>query len=287
MEEPNYNLTKDGDVKDDAELDPREYIPGEAYAKDPTLYNSTGLQSLKSDSTKTELAEEWVAMRVDYSIVKPNERKSTAVTLAQLTGDAPDEGDTAEALFSDDNNNSYYGLIKAPVFDEGNWIKITRTMCSDEVQDKFDKLVSSNTSEIYVYKYKLKARYDDNDTADDTEDDINYDSNYYKSLDADKFKTYQSNTNASEKDVLTEKTSPLFEKIEIKSQAQLQTNGYQIADLPTFNIGLRGGAIKDMVTITTDEIIDPTTTDATVTEEQKTGSKKVIDSLVELLAEQQ
>ena len=49
LEEPNYNIDEAGNVKWENQLDPREYIPGESYDKDPTLYNTSDSQTLKAD----------------------------------------------------------------------------------------------------------------------------------------------------------------------------------------------------------------------------------------------
>lgn len=234
LDEPNYNLretinaggTSTYEVKDSNKLDPREYIPGMDYSKDPRLYNITGNQTKKSDGTTVEYAEEWVAMRVDYGIdvdgsgqIASGEEKSCAEMSADYTGTG--------------NSSTPMGIIDTITFDTTNWIK-----------------VSSNKYDIYVYKYKLKA------TDSLKETDITNNDTTGGMLD-----TILGSTKASP----TAATTPLFSKITIKDQATLEKNGYSIDNLKYFSIKLKGAAVKVIPTIDIDEIVNADVADTSKT----------------------
>lgn len=242
LDEPKYNL-ENGAVKWTEKLDPRQYIPGEVYEKDPTLYNVTGAQKLKVDGATDEFSEIWVAMRVDYTIA------GTQVTHLQLTTDDTSSGHDGKG-----------GLIEPIVFDAGsdkNWVKIETGMGAD--------LTGLPTgAEIYVYRYPLKAK-----------DGITKTALEGKSVDA--MVTYQNGTSASVLGNLTEKTSPLFPQIQIKTLDQLKANGYEIENLVPFEIKVKGAAIKDMATIGLTEVTDAglSTSDS--------GEQKLVAELVRLL----
>lgn len=220
LEEPKYNLREKSDgsytLKDANQLDPREYIPGVSYPKDPTLYNITGKQNKKNDGAE-EYAEEWVAMRVDYAIDDGDDATDDPKTYSEMTQDYTTGGSVAKPA----------GIIEAITFNE-NWIKVPSDMLKTNA--KYD---------IYIYKYKLKAdealtsgKMSNNDTMDAL----------LKGIDG------------STKDTPTAATTPLFEEVTIKGQEQLKTNGYDIASLRKFTIKLTGAAIKVMPTINMDEI---------------------------------
>ena len=118
LEEPNYNEYTDDNkttLRYPDAPNPDKFQPGEIYTKDPTLYNTTGM------ATDGELAEEWVAIRVDYKI------GDTSVTRTELESK----------------------LIEEIEFDPTNsWI----------LADSKLGLDGTGKYEIYIYKYKLKAQ---------------------------------------------------------------------------------------------------------------------------------
>ena len=258
LDEPNYNLrdTKDAGgntiqvTKSSDKLDPREYVPGMDYPKDPTLYNITGEQTKKSDGTTLEYAEEWVAMRVDYGIDTNNNKQIDS-------GEEKTSTEMSENYTGDGNSSSEKGIIEAITFSE-NWIKIT----SDMTTNMTKKIGASDKYEIYVYKYKLKANAN-LDSSDITNNDT--------------MDTLLKGISGSTKDALTAATTPLFSKITIKNQEQLKKNGYSISTLKYFSIDLKGAAIKNLSSISTDEI---TANDIITT---TTDSYLIVDELLQLL----
>lgn len=117
LEEPNYNEYTDNNkttLRYPDAPNPDKFQPGEIYTKDPTLYNTTGM------ATDGELAEEWVAIRVDYKI------GGNIVTRTELESK----------------------LIETIPFDTTNWIKAGTALGLD----------GTEKYEIYIYKYKLKAQ---------------------------------------------------------------------------------------------------------------------------------
>lgn len=201
LDEPNYNwnFTEDK-VKDESLPNPGDYQPEITYPKDPTLYNLTG---------SNKGTEEWVAMRVDYSIA------STPVTLKQLTMNGKEGGYAT----------GKGGLIESITFDtdgsSGSWIKLTvaqLTACGVEDAENVKY-------EIYVYKYKLKEKNGKTTASDDD------------------FAIAANETNGGGR------TTKLFTEITIKSKQQLADNGFEDSStklliLPIFNISLKGAAVK-------------------------------------------
>ena len=258
LDEPSYNLreTKDGsgnvsyELKNTSQLDPREYVPGMAYPKDPTLYNITGQQKKKVDNTTLEYAEEWVAMRVDYGI-DSNDNKQID------SGEKKTSTEMSEDYVGAGNSTSELGIIE-PITFSGNWIKITSTMTSDMTK----KIGASDKYEIYVYKYKLKANESlesSKITNDATMDGI--------------LKGIAGSTAGT----LTAATTPLFSEITIKDQKQLEKNGYSISTLKYFSIDLKGAAIKNLSTISATEIKESDISNT------NTDSYAIVDELLQLL----
>ena len=130
LDEPNWNWDDDtASPKEDDKPNPGNFQPGITYDKDPFLANIT-------PKNGTELAEEWVAMRVDYYI------ESTEVTYTNLTTD---------------DTNAGYTSGKAGIIDEistdSNWYQIPNGIITT---------INSGTPkyDIFIYKYKLKAEED-------------------------------------------------------------------------------------------------------------------------------
>lgn len=302
LEEPKYNLLEEqGDdgsttgyvLKDSSKLDPREYVPGETYGKDPTLYNTTGMQTKKykgEDGTKetTEYAEEWVAMRVDYGIIG-TDGTTTPVTHDQLTHDCTDDDCGAGCA---GGYNGKGGIIESIVFDEevlsddtknGYWIRIPRETISTAYDEnaKYD---------IFVYKYKLKAEDGFLETSitgpetaakDLTDPDK---ATKFNTLTTTLYDLPVSSGVGSDHTGNGVRTSSLFSSIVIKDQEQLLTNGYDIANLQKFEIKLTGAAIKVMPTNDLDAINQSDVT-ATVGSDGKTTSRLIVEDLVSLLVD--
>lgn len=116
---------------------PGNFQPGITYDKDPFLANLTG-----KDATTGELAEEWVAMRVDYLI------DGTAVTYTNLTTDNKAEGYTSGKA----------GII-GTITPDSNWYQIPNALVNT---------INNETAkyDIYIYKYKLKADQNIDDMGD-------------------------------------------------------------------------------------------------------------------------
>ena len=129
LDEPNWNLDNDNNLKNSTKPNPANFQPAIEYEKDPFLANLT-------PKNGSELAEEWVAMRVDYSIA------DTPVTYTNLTTD-----DTAAGY-----TTGKAGIIETISFDTTNWYQIPngliKTINSESSDPNYD---------IYIYKYKLKA----------------------------------------------------------------------------------------------------------------------------------
>ena len=277
LEEPSYNLRelKDAngnvtgyELRDANALDPREYVPGMTYPKDPTLYNVTGKQQKKSDNS-AEYAEEWVAIRVDYAIdadadgtIEAGEER----TCADMSVDYVVGGQvtTPAGIISPIDFNDEESITTTDVKTTGGWIKITPAMCSlINANDKYD---------IYVYKCKLKAAEDFNDITNDTTGD-------------NKLNNAVISTGViNDKTANGSKTTPLFESITIKDQATLKTNGYDISNLKKFTIKLTGAAIKVMPTIDIENIVkDDLKTEGGTS---NTTSEIIVNDLVSLLVQQ-
>lgn len=240
LDEPSYNLReiKDGsgnisyELKNALQLDPREYVPGMTYPKDPTLYNITGKQQKKSDSSE-ELAEEWVAVRVDYEIDDGVDATDDSKTYAEMIQDYSGATSTSstklgiiEKIKFDGTEDD--GTVIADPTEFGDWIKLPKSLYGGA---KYD---------IYVYKYKLKANEEviigDSDTATTIESML-------------KNKATERVTDSGGNVTLGSKTSPLFSEVQIKTREQLEKNGYEIATLNEFTIKVTGAAIKNLVTI--------------------------------------
>lgn len=276
LDEPNYNLretinangTSTYTVKDSNELDPREYVPGMTYPKDPTLYNITGKQQKKSDNSD-ELAEEWVAMRVDYAIDDDDAATTDdSKTYADMIKDydtidstgTRGKGGIIEKIKFDGTEDNGTEIATPTAF--GDWIKLPKSLYSSGA--KYD---------IYVYKYKLKAdenvKIEDSDTVENIESMLKNNA--------------QVRTDSGGNVTLGSKTSPLFSEVQIKTKEQLEKNGYEIATLNKFTIKVTGAAVKNLVTINQDEIVAGNILKADNSINTETKSGLIVNDLIELL----
>lgn len=303
LDEPNYNEKVwdsdlddtnnggDGDgTEDPNEMvlkypdrpDPSKYIPAQEYLKDPTLYNLTG---------GNEGAEEWVAMRVDYTIGNQGNNK---VTYTQLTHSC-DNSDGKVAAFgvqnpvecyqwssTDENTreknhicsyksqiSSGTGIIELIDFDADeyknsswtnghSWIRLTPKQIDALIAEELDLTTDllNNTSDdkkydIFVYKYKLTEKENVN-TIEDAKNDTKF---------------LEATGSALNNDEVGGKTTPLFDSITTKDKTQLGINGYvdgtDTLTAPPFEIILKGAAAKDDDTVS-ETIISATDIDNTI-----------------------
>lgn len=245
LDEPNWNWDDNTNAPKEADKpNPGNFQPKIEYAKDPFLANLT-------PANGSELAEEWVAMRVDYSIT-PASGTKTSVTYTNLT-----TNDKAEGY--DANNKA--GIIEEITFDtdpsSGKWYQLPAAFIKSITgsDEKYD---------IFIYKYKLKAVSGKTSMASFT--------------DADKDGSTGTTAN----------TSRLFEKIQIKTQDQLILNGWEDVNnklsLPTsFEIKVKGAAIKHDSSIAASSI-DTAKLGASPSDDDKnTDSYKIAKELVDLL----
>ncbi|MDE7424161.1 MAG: hypothetical protein K2N51_10825 [Lachnospiraceae bacterium] len=184
-----------------------KFKPAGEYPKDPTLVNTTG-----DDSS------EWVILRVDY-MVSPDE--DTAYS-NMSKDDIIYKNQTTTKL--DAANKK--GLITIGDFPGSDWIKLDLssswlTNASKVKQAGSENAVGKNAiCEFYVYKKSLSS---DGNVKNKTTAELHNMNNIGASV----------------------KTSPLFSKITVHSQEQLELNGYTMDTLPRFKIDIVGGAIKN------------------------------------------
>lgn len=249
LAEPDYYYKKDSDGKDEARTDenevdsngkkylsekpdPKKYVPGTTYDKNPMLYNIT------ADGESYE----WVAMRVDYQIKyydTTNKKYPDDYTAYKRT----------ELEYSDTSGSeNYEGIIKSIVFDtdtSGGWFQLTSDLFPKSGDTGYDDLtseqkteitnlkgeISSAKYEVYIYKYPLKS-------------DSNVDKDSLPTS-GSTWKTTNASTTTN-----TVRTSPLFSAITIMDEDTLQKTtankggNYSMDGLPQFQILAKGGAIK-------------------------------------------
>lgn len=182
-----------------------KFKPAGEYPKDPTLVNTTGDNS-----------SEWVILRVDYMVSPNADTAYSNVSQADIT--YKKTGTKADAA-------NAKGLITIADLPGSNWIKLDLSQTwldnAAKVQKAGGAVVGKDANcEFYVYKKALTS-----------------DSSLKSKSVADLHKMASIGENF--------KTTPLFSKITVYSQEQLELNGYTMDTLPRFKIDIVGGAIKN------------------------------------------
>ncbi|MBD5088096.1 MAG: hypothetical protein HDT30_04670 [Clostridiales bacterium] len=243
---------------------PGGYQPDVEYPKDPRLANITGTE--KDD-------DEWVIMRVDYrtftdSEPKENEagekvktRTYTQVSYNDITFNQELDEDALEAKDAKGLINIINDLNNIP--ENKNWIKVKPEWLDDELKAKVfggtynDTTYTAQKCDYFIYKKVIKSNTDvDSETAAKA------------NLDSDSV------------------TIPLFESVKIKSQEQLEHNGYAMDKLPGFTIDVLGGAIKNSGDKTIEIAsgnLDITNLATAGTDENPNVSRTIVNELVKLL----
>ncbi|MBD5088097.1 MAG: hypothetical protein HDT30_04675 [Clostridiales bacterium] len=224
-------------------FDPDEaskFKPAGEYPKDPTLVNTTG-----DDSS------EWVILRVDYMVSKDAETDYSNVSQSDIT--FKNEGNKLDA-------DKAKGLITIGNLTGDGWIKLNLndtwlTNASKVKQAGSGDAVGKDAiCEFYVYKKPLSSSADVKNKTTTELHGMN-------------------NINAGVK------TSPLFEKITVHSQEQLELNGYTMDTLPRFKIDIVGGAIKNEGD---DSTLGEGVSELSATD---TKSQKIMNNLLGLVAD--
>lgn len=286
------------------------YQPGVPYPKDPRLANVTGKDDDKSG--------EWVIMRVDYRTFSDGDkittegdenlgkklRTYTSVSYDDITYAHPfktSEGGTITPVPANNENVKPKGLISITqdlnnIATNNNWIKVEPEWLDEDLAKKiFGNNWTRNQStkvltkgedaqkcDYFIYKNTLKASSGTNsDLIATHKPNLNSTDTDKKNAAVDFF---DSSKNASI-------TIPLFTQVTIKSQEQLEQNGYKMDKLPGFTIDVIGGAIKNqgdkMVEIANDETgtasLNITNLATPSTNENPNVSRNIVNELVKLL----
>lgn len=270
---------------------PGGYQPDVEYPKDPRLANVTG----ESDG-----GSEWVIMRVDYRTFTDSEPVTadgkTTKTRTYIPVSYDDiiynntsennlEADVAKGLISiiDDLNS---------IPNTSNWIKVKPewldTALANQVFGtgwKYDendttKLIKGTNAQkcdYFIYKKVITSG------TGTTKDSIATNTANLKSTNTTVSKAAEDFFDGAKNTCIT---TPLFTTVKIKSQEQLEKNGYTMSELPGFTIDVMGGAIKnqgDESVEIEDGILDTTNLATAGTEDSPNVSRTIVNELVKLL----
>lgn len=200
-------------------FDPEEaakFKPDGEYPKDPTLVNTTGGSSATS---------EWGILRVDYMIAKNGDTYGN-ISFADITHNQNMSGSKLDA-------SAAKGLLDFKNFattPNNDWVKVNTSWLTEstlaKIKDANNNTGSNALCEFYIYKKVLTS-----------------DSTVTKGT-ADVASAVESKSAATTSQNGC-KSMPLFDSVTIKSQAQLEHNGFSMESLPKFKIDIVGGAIKN------------------------------------------
>ncbi|MCI8409574.1 MAG: hypothetical protein HFJ09_09960 [Lachnospiraceae bacterium] len=251
LEEPDFDPEEDG----------KDYQPDKEIAKNPQLLNITA-----DDSS------EWVIMRIDYLVEDQGEKPATkykTVTYDDITANNETsdkwEGANIKGLIDFDKDKAT-GTVKG-INSDKNWFRLTAAQAqayfdqADNNEKPTYDALAGQKCEYFIYKCALSG-----------EENI---------VSGDNLST-ATVANPAATTITGSKTTPLFNKVTIKEQKQIVQNGWNLDDLPDFQIVAVGGAIKNLddgVEIADKKLVLPAdgavATDAT--------TKKIIKGLISLL----
>lgn len=252
LEEPDFDPEEDG----------KDYQPDKEIAKNPQLLNITA-----DDSS------EWVIMQIDYLVEDQGTSPATkykSVTYEDITANNTTDSKWEDADikglidFDKDKTTGTVSGINA----NNNWFRLTATQAQayfnqsdNNEKPTYDALVGQKC-EYFIYRCALSG-----------EENIASGTDLATATVA----------NPAATTITGSKTTPLFNKVTIKEQKQIVQNGWNLDDLPDFQIVAVGGAIKNLddgVEISDKKLVLPAdgavATDAT--------TKKIIKGLISLLA---
>lgn len=200
-------------------------------------------------NTTGDDSSEWVILRVDYMVSPDADTAYSNVSQTDITY----KNETTTKLTNEK------GLITIDNLTGDGWIKLDLSQTwltnASKVQQAGNATIGKNAiCEFYVYKKPLES---DSSLKSKSVSDLHGMSSIGANF----------------------KTTPLFDKITIHSQEQLELNGYTMDTLPKFKIDIVGGAIKNEGDDSTlgEGVEELSTTD--------TKSQKIMNNLLGLVAD--